>query len=104
MGAVMHRSYDGTSAPIRVTWFEDRVEIQSPGGPFGRITRENFGQPGANDYRNSYLAEAMKYLGHVQRFGFGITQARQEMEKNRNPALEFQVEEFHVGVVLRKRT
>ncbi len=102
--AVMHRSYEGTHAPIRITWFSDRVEIQNPGGPFGRVTRENFGFPGANDYRNSYLAEAMKHLGYVQRFGFGITQAREEMEKNGNPPPEFQVEEYHVGVVLRKRT
>ena len=102
--AVMHRSYEGTHAPIRITWFADRVEIQNPGGPFGRVTRENFGRPGANDYRNSYLAEAMKHLGYVQRFGFGITQARQELEKNRNPPPEFQVEEFHIGVILRKRT
>jgi ATP-dependent DNA helicase RecG len=100
----MHRSYEGTHAPIRITWFADRVEIQNPGGPFGRVTRENFGRPGANDYRNSYLAEAMKHLGYVQRFGFGITQARQELEKNRNPPPEFQVEEFHIGVILRKRT
>ena len=101
--AVMHRSYEGTNAPIRVTWFFDRVEIQNPGGPFGRVTRGNFGSPGANDYRNSYLAEAMKYLGYVQRFGFGITQARQEMEKNGNPPPEFQVEESYVGAILRKR-
>ncbi len=101
--AVMHRSYEGTNAPVRITWFSDRVEIQNPGGPFGRVTKENFGSPGANDYRNSYLAEAMKHLGYVQRFGFGITQARQEMEKNGNPPLEFQVEVSHVGVILRKR-
>jgi len=102
--AVMHRSYEGTNAPIRITWFADRVEIQNPGGPFGRVTRENFGRPGANDYRNSYLAEAMKHLGYVQRFGFGIAQARQEMERNGNPSPEFQVEEFHIAVVLRKRS
>ncbi len=101
--AVMHRSYHGTNAPIRITWFANRVEIQNPGGPFGRVTRENFGRPGASDYRNSYLAEAMKHLGYVQRFGFGIIQARQEMEKNGNPPPEFQVEESYVGVILRQR-
>ncbi len=30
--AVMHRAYEITNAPVRVTWFRDRVEIQSPGG------------------------------------------------------------------------
>jgi ATP-dependent DNA helicase RecG len=30
--AVMHRSYEATNAPVRVYWFDDRIEIQSPGG------------------------------------------------------------------------
>ena len=101
--AVMHRSYEGTHAPIRITWFSDCVEIQNPGGPFGRVNKDNFGKPEANDYRNSYLAEAMKVLGYVQRFGFGIAQARLEMEKNGNPPIEFDVQDFHVGAILRKR-
>ncbi len=101
--AVMHRSYENTNAPVRITWFDDRVEIQNPGGPFGRVTRDNFGMLGANDYRNSYLAEAMKYLGYVQRFGFGIDLARREMKRNGNPPPEFQVEQFHVAAILRKR-
>jgi ATP-dependent DNA helicase RecG len=65
--------------------------------------RQNFGQPGATDYRNPYLAEAMKNLGFVQRFGVGIALARNEMLKNGNPPLEFQVEDSHVAVILRKK-
>ncbi len=101
--SVMHRSYEHTNAPVRITWFDDRVEIVNPGGPFGRVNRENFGTPGASDYRNSYLAEAMKYLGYVQRFGFGIALARRELQINGNPPPEFQVEQSHLGAILRKR-
>ena len=101
--AVMHRSYENTNAPVRITWFDDRVEIQNPGGPFGQVTVNNFGQPGATDYRNSYLAEAMKYLGYVQRFGFGIAQAREALHLNGNPPPEFQVEQYGVMAILRKR-
>lgn len=36
--AVMHRSYEGTNAPVRVYWYTDRVEIASPGGLYGRWT------------------------------------------------------------------
>jgi len=67
--AVMHRDYQTTSAPVRITWFNDRIEIQNPGGPFGQVTRNNFGSPGITDYRNPHLAEALKSLGFVQRFG-----------------------------------
>jgi ATP-dependent DNA helicase RecG len=101
--AVMHRTYDGTNAPVRLTWFNDRIEIQNPGGPFGQVNRQNFGQPGITDYRNPYLAEAMKNLGYVQRFGVGIAIARQELAKNNNPPPEFLVEDAHVLVIIRRR-
>ncbi len=80
--AVMHRTYEGTNAPVRVTWFSDRIEILSPGGPFGQVTIENFGSPGVTDYRNRHLAEVLHRLGYVQRFGVGIELTRQAMEKN----------------------
>lgn len=102
--AIMHRNYDGTNAPIRVTWFTDRIEIQNPGGPFGQVTRENFGNPGVTDYRNPHLAEALKNLGYVQRFGVGIALAKQALQTNHNPDLEYQVEDAHVLAILRRRS
>ncbi|MEI6149362.1 MAG: ATP-binding protein [bacterium] len=101
--AVLHRAYENTNAPVRLYWFDDRVEIYNPGGPFGQVTKQNFGQPGAYDYRNPNLAAVMKELGYVQRFGYGITMARQEMAKNGNPDPEFQIEDGHVAVILRRR-
>lgn len=101
--AILHRSYENTNAPVRIYWFRDRVEIQNPGGPFGQVTKQNFGQPGAYDYRNPNLAAVMKELGYVQRFGFGIATARRELERNGNPPLEFQVEDSYVAAILRKR-
>lgn len=100
--AVLHRSYESTNAPVRLYWFNDRVEIQNPGGPYGQVTKQNFGQPGANDYRNPNLAAVMKELGYVQRFGYGIALARNEMGKNGNPPPEFQVEDTYVAVILRR--
>ena len=101
--AVMHRTYEGTNAPVRMTWFADRIEIQNPGGPFGQVNRQNFAQPGITDYRNPHLAEAMKNLGYVQRFGVGIPLARRELEKNGNPPPEFVIEDAHVLVIVRRR-
>lgn len=100
--ALMHRNYEGTHSPVRVYWFEDRIEILSPGGPFGVVSRANFGQPGVTDYRNPGLAEAMKSLGFVQRFGMGIQNAREAMARNGNPAPEFAVEQNAVLVTLRR--
>lgn len=102
--AVMHRIYENTNAPVRVTWFNDRIEISSPGGPFGIVTRENFGQPGITDYRNPNLAEAMKVLGYVQRFGIGIQTARAALHKNGNPDIDYQVEPMTVLATVRRRS
>ena len=55
---------------MRINWFVDRVEVQNPGGLYGQVTPENFER--ISDYRNPVLAEAMKALGYVERFGTGI--------------------------------
>lgn len=100
--AVMHRTYEGTNTPVRVYWFDDRIEIFNPGGPFGAVTRENFGKPGISDYRNPSLAAVLKTLGFVQRFGFGIAEARRALQVNGNPPLEFEIESTMVLATVRK--
>lgn len=99
--AVMHRTYEATYAPVRVYWYDDRIEITNPGGPFGIVSIDNFGEPGVADYRNPNLAEAMRVLGFVQRFGFGLAIARRALAENGNPPLELNVQPSHVTAVIR---
>lgn len=99
--AILHRTYEGTHTPTRVYWFDDRIEIMNPGGPFGAVTLETFGQPGLTDYRNPNLAEAMRVLGFVQRFGYGIPLARRLLQENGNPPPEFQPTAGYVLVTVR---
>ena len=94
--AIMHRTYEGTNAPVRVTWFNNRIVISSPGGTYGGVTANNFGDPGLTDYRNPNLAEAMRVLGFVQHFGMGIPIARRLLAANGNPAPEFKIYETAV--------
>jgi ATP-dependent DNA helicase RecG len=101
--AILHRTYEGTNSPVRIYWFSDRIEIHSPGGPFGQVTRENFGQPGVTDYRNPHLAEAMRVLGYVQRFGIGIQIAKKQLADNGNPPLEFHIEQNHILATVRRK-
>jgi len=97
--AVMHRSYEGTNAPVQVYWYSDRVEIRSPGGLYGRVTPENFGT-GAVDHRNPLVAEIMHHLGFAQRFGLGIPLARKKLEENGNPEPDFDFQPTHVVVTV----
>lgn len=90
--AVLHRTYEDTNAPIRVIWFSNRIEIASPGGPYGVVNESNFGKPGFVDYRNPVLAEVLKNLGFVNRFGVGIATALRELETNGNPRPTFEVQ------------
>jgi ATP-dependent DNA helicase RecG len=98
--ALMHRNYEGTNAPTRVYWFVDRIEISNPGGLFGQVTRDNFGK-GATDYRNPLIAESMRTMGYVQRFGMGIPLARTELRKNGNPDPEFRFDPGTFLVIVR---
>jgi ATP-dependent DNA helicase RecG len=102
--AILHRSYEGTAAPVRITWFSDRIEIQNPGGPYGQVTRTTFGDPGVADYRNPTIAEALKALGFIERFGVGIAIARDRLAANGNPPPEFTVEDAHILVTVRPST
>lgn len=101
--AVLHRTYEGSHSPVRISWFDDRVEISNPGGPYGQVNAENFGQPHVTDYRNPGLAEAMKNLGFVQRFGVGIALARAELEKLGSPPPEFDVGSTFVHATVHRR-
>lgn len=98
--AIIHRSYEGTNAPVRLYWFRDRVEISNPGGLYGQVTAKNFGQ-GATDYRNPLVAEAMHVLGYVQRFGYGVPLAKRALAENGNPPPEFDFEPTQVAVTVR---
>jgi ATP-dependent DNA helicase RecG len=95
----MHRTFEGTNAPVRINWFTDRVEIQNPGGLYGSVNPGNFQR--MSDYRNPVIAEAMKALGYVERFGTGIARANAALQVNGNPQAEFQFEQSHVLVTLR---
>jgi ATP-dependent DNA helicase RecG len=86
MNAVMHRSYE-SNAPIYIYHFSDRIEIVNSGGLYGEARPDNF--PDASDYRNPILAEAMKTLGYVNRFNYGVKQAQKFLADNGNPPAEF---------------
>lgn len=99
VNAILHRSYEAP-APVRFYQFDDRIEIQNPGPLFGLATPENF--PSQTSYRNPVLAEAMKTLGIINRFGRGVYRAQSALERNGSPPAEFIYGDTHFGVIIRK--
>ncbi len=100
LNAIMHRNYQ-SNTPVRFYWFSDRIEIQSPGGLYGEVTQATLAQ--ANSYRNPVIAECMKSLGYVNRFGYGIQRAKTLLEQNESPPPCFQVEEHTFLTIIRVR-
>ena len=73
------------------------------GGLYGRVNRDNF--PDENDYRNPIIADAIRTLGYVNRFGRGIGRVKVELVDNGNGEPSFDTEQigsFRVSVRLTK--
>ncbi|MBK6929388.1 MAG: putative DNA binding domain-containing protein [Saprospirales bacterium] len=101
MNAIMHRDYSSNS-PIKFYVFDDRIEIHNPGGLFGESNPGNF--PDVNAYRNPTIAEALKTLGYVNRYGYGVKRAKALLKENGNPDPEFKITESGTfAVIIPKR-
>lgn len=89
LNAVMHRNYQ-SNTPIRLYWFADHIEITNPGGLYGDAATGVF--PERNDYRNPVVAEAMRALGYVNRYGQGVLRAQKALQDNANPPADIRSE------------
>ena len=90
MNAVIHRSYEGSTTPITINHYSDRIEVQNPGGLFGDLTPDQF--PRGTAYRNPILAEAAKVLGFANRFGRGISIVQDALRRNDSPEATFDLQ------------
>lgn len=102
MNAVIHRNYDGSTTPVMINHFQDRIEIRSPGGLYGDLTLDLF--PDATSYRNPILAEAARTLGFVNRYGRGIATAQEALAANGSRPAEFEIRPNQVAVTVWRRS
>lgn len=99
LNAIAHRNYE-SNAPVRFHRFADRLEINNPGGLYGEVSPANF--PRQTDYRNPIVAEALKVLGYVNRFGRGVLDAQEALRENGNPPARYTFESTAVTVSAQK--
>lgn len=74
--ALIHRVWD-IDSHIRVSMFDDRIEVVSPGGLLSGITAEEYFSGKLSVLRNRNLANVFYRLGFVEIFGTGITRIKQ---------------------------
>lgn len=101
VNAVCHRDYSLVGANIQVRLFEDRLEVQSPGGLPGPITVDNIL---TESYaRNPRVADMLRDLGYVERHGLGIDNMFASMRDAHLPPPEFGNSDTSFTVTLRFR-
>jgi ATP-dependent DNA helicase RecG len=90
LNALIHRDYcmHTENSPIRIMLFADRLEVENPGGLYGRLTLDNLGKVGA-DTRNPYIASALEIMIDTENRFSGIPTIRHETQKANLPAPVF---------------
>ena len=71
INAIVHADYSQHGSPVRVSFFDDRLEVESPGLlPFG-LTVEDLHQ-GISKLRNRAIGRIFHTLGLIEQWGSGI--------------------------------
>ena len=96
--ALIHRVWD-VDSQIRVSMFDDRIEIVSPGGLPSGITEEEYLSGKLSVLRNRNLANVFYRLGFVEIFGTGITRIKQLYAESLIKP-DFEVSENAIEIVL----
>nr|WP_106788567.1 ATP-binding protein [Massilistercora timonensis] len=96
--ALIHRVWDMDSQ-IKVSMFDDRIEIISPGGLPSGITKDEYLSGKLSVLRNRNLANVFYRLGFVEIFGTGITRIKQFYEESLMQP-DFEVSENTIKMVL----
>ena len=81
LNALIHRDYSihTDNSPIRIILFDDRLEVENPGGLYGRITIDDLGKMSA-DTRNPFIAGALEILIDTENRFSGIPTIYNEMK------------------------
>lgn len=92
VNAIVHRNYtiNGTSIYVRI--FDDRVEIENPGGLPNGITKRDFAKSSVR--RNPLIADLFNRMGKVERMGSGIDRMRNLMRDAGLKEPVFEMDEF----------
>ena len=90
LNALIHRDYSVHTerSPIRLVMYEDRLELENPGGLYGRITIGDLGKAAA-DTRNPYIAGALEIMIDTENRFSGIPTVIAELKKAGMPAPVF---------------
>lgn len=98
VNACVHRSYNIRNAPIFVRMFDDRIEVESPGGFMPQITPETI--VGTHRPRNPFVMRSLREFGEVRCISEGTRRMVADMKTANLPPPEFrQVQRDNLSVI-----
>jgi ATP-dependent DNA helicase RecG len=100
--AVAHRDY-AAPAQVFVRLYDNRLEIQNPGGLLPGLTLEHVLAGGESRRRNPVIAEVLRQMGKMTTVGRGLALIRQEMAGLGALPPEFASDGQHFRVTLPSR-
>ena len=71
VNALVHADYAQRGTPIRIAFFDDRIDIESPGFLLPGMTVEDM-RAGVSRIRNPVIARMFRELGLVEQWGSGV--------------------------------
>lgn len=88
MNAICHRDYFST-ANVRVSIFDDRIEIMNPGGLPPELTIDDLKKPHNSIPRNPLIAKALYFIKYIEHWGAGTQRMIEETLAHGLPEPEF---------------
>jgi len=80
INAVAHRDYTRRGAPIKISIFDDRVEVDNPGGLLPGLDIRNL--EGVHETRNDKICSIFHETKDMERYGTGITKMKDLMKEH----------------------
>jgi ATP-dependent DNA helicase RecG len=85
INALVHADYSQRGAPVRIAFFDDRIEIENPGILLPGMTIDDMRQ-GISKIRNHIIARVFRELKLIEQWGSGVRRMFREAEEQGLPA------------------
>lgn len=92
VNAICHRDYFEKGAQVMIEIFDDRVEINNPGGLPKGLSEKDFGK--RSICRNPLVASLLLRSGYIEKMGTGIDRIRTALTKGKCPEVNISFDAF----------
>jgi ATP-dependent DNA helicase RecG len=96
--AIVHRVWD-TNTYIQIAMYEDKIEINSPGGLPAGISKDEYLYGNISVLRNPIIAGVFNRLNIIEKFGTGIARINKEYTHSISKP-DFEVSENRIRIIL----